>query len=164
MTNITVYPSAYPQPLGCFQRSSVNELCTREKKESISFHTWTTSSSLFSGTRPASNCPSLSKKICAVLAYSVNWDKSDRIPLQERVHLGFIVNFSEGLFKVSIAIWESLHTDINSILASHNGRVQTHKLASLVGTLILMKIAWSAVTQLYTRNLYHILNNVVSLN
>jgi hypothetical protein len=33
---------------------------------------------------------------------SINWDKSDNIPLQERVHLGFLVNLAEGLFIVSI--------------------------------------------------------------
>ncbi len=50
------------------------------------------------------------------------------------------------------------------ILNSHNGRVQARKLASVVGTIISMKLAWGPVTQLYTRNLYHILNDVLSLN
>jgi len=95
---------------------------------------------------------------------SINWDKSDNTPLQERVHLGFLVNLAEGLFKVPITRWESLHKDIDFILNSHNGRVQARKLASLVGTIMSMKLAWGPVTQLYTRNLYHIINNVVSLN
>ncbi len=29
---------------------------------------------------------------------SINWDKRDRSRLQERVHLGFVVKISEGLF------------------------------------------------------------------
>ncbi len=95
---------------------------------------------------------------------SINWDKSDNILLQERVHLGFLVNLAEGLFKVPITRWESLHKDITPILGSHNGRVQARMLASLVGTIISMKLAWGPVTQLYTRNLYHIINDAVSLN
>jgi hypothetical protein len=73
--------------------------------------------------------------------HSINWDKSDRIPLQERIHLGFVLNLAEGLFKIPIARWESLHVDIDSILNSRSGRVQARKLASLVGTLISMKLA-----------------------
>jgi hypothetical protein len=95
---------------------------------------------------------------------SINWDKSDNNPLQERIHLGFVVNLAEGLFKIPVIRWESLHKDIESILNSHNGRVQARKLASVVGTIISMKLAWGPVTQLYTRNLYHIINNVLSLN
>ena len=33
---------------------------------------------------------------------SINWDKSDNVPLQERIHLGFIVNLAEGLFKIPV--------------------------------------------------------------
>ncbi len=95
---------------------------------------------------------------------SINWYKSDNIPLQERVHLGFLVNLAEGLFKGPITRRESLHKDITSILGSHNGRVQARKLASLVGTIISMKLAWGQVIQLYTRNLYHTIDDVVSLN
>ncbi len=57
----------------------------------------------------------------------------------------------------------SLHKDIIFILNSHNGRVQARKLASLVGTIMPMKMAWGPVTQLYTLNVYHTINNVVSL-
>ena len=66
---------------------------------------------------------------------SINWDKSDNNPLQERIHLGFIVNLAEGLFKIPAIRWESLHKDVESILYSHNGRVQARKLASVVGTI-----------------------------
>jgi hypothetical protein len=30
---------------------------------------------------------------------SINWDKSDKTTLHERVHLSFLVNLAEGLFK-----------------------------------------------------------------
>ena len=33
---------------------------------------------------------------------SIIWDKSDNIPLQERVHVGFLVNLAEEIFKVHI--------------------------------------------------------------
>jgi hypothetical protein len=95
---------------------------------------------------------------------SINWEKSDEIPSQERVHLGFVVNLAEGLFKVPIRRWEALKTSVGLILASKGVRVQARKLASVVGMVISMKLAWGPITQLYTRNLYHILNNVLSLN
>jgi hypothetical protein len=72
---------------------------------------------------------------------SINWDMSDNIPLQERVHLGFLVNLAKGLFKVPINRWESLHKDIDYILNSNNDRVQARKLASLIGTIMSMKLA-----------------------
>ena len=53
--------------------------------------------------------------------------------------------------------------DVLVILNSKGIRVQARKLASPSGTIILMKLAWAPVTQLYTRNLSHILN-VASLN
>jgi hypothetical protein len=43
-------------------------------------------------------------------------------------------------------------------------RVQARKFASLVGTVISMKLAWGPITQLHSRNLYHNLNNVLFLN
>ncbi len=50
------------------------------------------------------------------------------------------------------------------ILSFKGNGVQAWKLASLDGTVIFMTLAWGHVTQLYTRNLYHILDNVLSLN
>jgi hypothetical protein len=95
---------------------------------------------------------------------SINLDKSDNVPLHERIHLGFVVNLADGLFKIPVVRRESLHKDVESILNSHNGRVQARKLANIVGTIISMKLAWGPVTQLYTRNLYQTLNDVLSLN
>ena len=95
---------------------------------------------------------------------TINWEKSDGTPLQERIHLGFVVNLAEGLFKVPIRRWEALTVSVGLILSSKGVRVQARKLASLVGTVISMKLAWGPITQLYTRILYHILNNLLSLN
>ncbi len=33
---------------------------------------------------------------------SINWGKSDGTPSKERIHLGFVVNLAEGLFKIPI--------------------------------------------------------------
>jgi hypothetical protein len=74
------------------------------------------------------------------------------------------VNLAEGLFKVPIYRWEALKASAKAILSSKGFRVQARKLASLVGTVISMKLAWGPISQLYTRNLCHIINNVLSLN
>jgi hypothetical protein len=95
---------------------------------------------------------------------TIHWEKSDGTLIQERIHLGFVVNLAEGLFKVPIRRWEALTASVGFILSSKGVRVQARKLASLVGTGISMKLAWGLITQLYTRNLYHILNIVLSLN
>ncbi len=39
---------------------------------------------------------------------SIKWEKSDGIPSQERIHLGFVVNIAGGLFKVPIQKWDVL--------------------------------------------------------
>ncbi len=49
---------------------------------------------------------------------SINEEKSDGVPSQERIHLGFVVNLSEGLFKVPIHKWEALKASATSILSS----------------------------------------------
>jgi hypothetical protein len=96
--------------------------------------------------------------------FSINWEKRDGEPSQERFHLGFVVNLAEGLFKVPILRWEALIAFAESFLSSKGVRVQARKITSLVGTIISMKLAWAPITQLYTRNLYHTLNNVLPLN
>jgi hypothetical protein len=94
----------------------------------------------------------------------INQDKSDGTHEHDRVHLGFDVNLAAGLFKVPITRWDALRADAAAILNSKGTRVQARKLACLVGTVTSMKLAWGPITQLYTRNIYHILNNVPSLN
>ena len=74
------------------------------------------------------------------------------------------MNLAEGLFKVPIHRWEALKASAELILYYKGVTVQARKLASLVGTVISMKLAWGPITQFYTRNLYHILNYVLSLN
>jgi hypothetical protein len=95
---------------------------------------------------------------------AINQDKSDGAPKHDRVHLGFYVDLAAGLFKVPLTRWETLRADALTILNSKGTRVQARKLACLVDTVISMKLAWGPIIQLYNRNLYHILNNVPSLN
>ena len=54
--------------------------------------------------------------------------------------------------------------DVLYIPNSRGIGVQARTLANLVGTDISIKLAWGSATQLYTRNLYRIPNNVASLN
>ena len=82
----------------------------------------------------------------------------------DRLHLGFVVDLAEGLLKVPTTRWEAHRVVADDILGSKGVRAQARKLASLVGTVISMKLTWGPITQLYTRDLYHILNNIVSLN
>jgi hypothetical protein len=77
---------------------------------------------------------------------TINWEKSDGIPLQERIHLGFIVNLAEGVFEVIIYRWKALKSSVGLMLSSKCMRVQARKLASLVGTVISMKLAWGPIT------------------
>ena len=95
---------------------------------------------------------------------TINREKSDGTPKHNRIHLGFDTDLAAVLFKVLITRWETLRDDAAAILNSKGTRVQANKLACLVGTVISMKLAWRPITQLYTRNLYHILDNVPSLN
>jgi hypothetical protein len=54
--------------------------------------------------------------------------------------------------------------DIMDILSSKGVRVQAYNLASMMmGTVISIELAGGPITLLYTRNLYHTLNNITSL-
>jgi hypothetical protein len=94
---------------------------------------------------------------------TIKWDTSDGDPMHERLHLGFDVDLAAGLFKVPITKWEVLRADAAVILNSKGTRVQARKLACLVDIVISMKLAWGPITQLYTRNIYQIRNNAISL-
>ena len=51
------------------------------------------------------------------------------------------------------------------LLSARSCRVHASSLARLTGTVISMHLSWGpAVTQLYTRHLYALINSVVSLN
>ncbi len=53
---------------------------------------------------------------------------------------------------------------VDSNLSARYGRVKARRLASVIGTVLLMHLSWSPVTKLYTRHLYALINPVVSLN
>ena len=95
---------------------------------------------------------------------AINQDNYDGTPKHDRVHVGFDVDLVTGLFKVPIKRWEAVQADAATILNSKGTRVQARKLACLLGTVLSMKLACGPITQLYTRNIYHILNNIPSLN
>ena len=78
--------------------------------------------------------------------------------------MGCIIYLAEGLLKVFIRRWEAHEASIESIVSSKGVRVQARKLISLVGTVTSLQLAWGPITHLYTMNLYHILNNVLSPN
>ena len=94
----------------------------------------------------------------------VNVSKSCRSPCHKLRHLGFDVDLLEGKFRVPADRWEALQASVSAILAVRGGRVQARRLASLVGTVISMGLAWGPVTQLYSRHLYSVINAVSSLN
>ena len=109
--------------------------------------------------------PIWSKKPCTYQALpTINSEKSDASPLHGRLHLGFVVDLAESLFKVSLKRWKAFCASTEAYLNYKVGRAQAQKLASLVITVISMKLAWGHITQLYTRNFYRILNTVLSLN
>jgi hypothetical protein len=94
----------------------------------------------------------------------INVPKSQRVPTQRLRHLGFDVDLAEGLFRIPEDRWQQLLSTVNSILSARGGRVQARKLEVMVGQVISMRLAWGPVTQLYTRNLYALINSICSLN
>ena len=78
--------------------------------------------------------------------------------------VGFDVDMGEGEFRVPTDRWEVLQSSMDSLFSARGGRVQARKIASLTGTVILIKLAWGPVTQLYSRHLYAMFNTVPSLN
>ena len=55
---------------------------------------------------------------------SINRGKRVNEPLHERLHLGFIVDLAQGLFKVPPTRWQSLRDDANAIVTAQGVRVQ----------------------------------------
>jgi hypothetical protein len=100
----------------------------------------------------------------ALAGLKINWDKSSGVPSLTHFHLGFDVDLELGMFSVPLSRWEVLLTSTDLIINARRGRVQARTLASLVGTIISMKLAWGPVTQLYTRHLYALINSVISFN
>ena len=94
----------------------------------------------------------------------INKEKCCRTPSQQIRHLGFDVDLAAGKFSVPSDKWEALKASVDALLTARRGRVQARTVASLVGTVISMRLAWGPVSQLYTRHLYALINSVVSLN
>ena len=95
---------------------------------------------------------------------AINWEKSYYMPKHERRHLGFDVDLANELFKIPVARWEAIREHTYAILTLNGSRVQARNLACLVRKVISMKSTWGPINQLYTSNIYLILNNVPSLN
>ena len=54
---------------------------------------------------------------------TINWDKGDGTPQQERLHLGFDIDLAAELFKDPIARWKAVRDDATAILNSTGTRV-----------------------------------------
>ena len=94
----------------------------------------------------------------------INVPKCGTIPQHKRRQLGFDVDLAEGLLTMPIERCEALQSKTDAIMSARNGRVQARVIASLVGAIISMRLAWGPVTQLYSRHLYAIINDVPTLN
>jgi hypothetical protein len=70
-----------------------------------------------------------------------NFEKSGLIPLLERKHLGFEVDLGVGYFRVPTDRWEAFQFSIDALLMAKGVRFLDWKLASLVGTVISMRLA-----------------------
>ena len=85
------------------------------------------------------------------------WDDPPR-------QLGFDVDLAEGLFTMPLERSEALQSKTDAILSARTWRVQARVIASLVGTIISMRLARGPVTQLYSRHLYALINDVPTLS
>jgi hypothetical protein len=101
---------------------------------------------------------------CFKASLLINFPKSGLIPSLEGKHLGFEVDLGAGYFRVPADRWEALQFSTDDLLMAKGGRVQARKLASLVATVISMRLAWGPVCQLYTRHLYALLTTMQMLN
>jgi hypothetical protein len=71
----------------------------------------------------------------------LNFPKSGLIPMLKRKPLGFEVDVGEGYFRVPTDRWEALQLSTDALLMARGGRVLARNLASLVGTIISMRLA-----------------------
>jgi hypothetical protein len=71
----------------------------------------------------------------------INVPKCQLDPAMCLRQLGLELDMEESRFRVPTDQWEALHALVDSILSARGGRVQAHKLASLAGTVISMKLA-----------------------
>ena len=89
--------------------------------------------------------------------------KSGMIPIVERRHLGFDVDLDTGHYGVLADRWEVFHIPTDALLMARGGRVQARALASLIGAVFSMRLAWAPVYKLYTRHRYALINTLWSL-
>ena len=75
----------------------------------------------------------------------INFPKSGLIPKEERKHLGFDVDLVAGYFRLPTNRWEALELLTDALLMARGGQVQARTLASLVGTVISMRLTWGPV-------------------
>ena len=76
----------------------------------------------------------------------INVPKRGTIPQHKRCQLGFDVDLAEGIFTVPLERWEALQSKTDAIMSARNGRVQASVIASLVDTIISIRLAWGPVT------------------
>ena len=79
---------------------------------------------------------------CFKAGLLIHFEKSSMIPLLERKHLGCEVDIGAEYFRVPADRWEALQFSTDALLIAKGGRVLARKLASLIGTVISMRLAW----------------------
>ena len=98
--------------------------------------------------------------VCLKACLQINFPKSGLIPMEERKHLGMDVDLGAGYFRVPTDRWETLQLSTDALLMARGRRVRTRSLASLVGTVISMRLAWGPVCKLYTRHMYALIGTM----
>ena len=126
----------------------MNLLCIRGQRESTFSHVWITFFSLITGYNACNLLARLVEEDMRLVNLTPSWDKSENGPLHERLHLGFVVDIAEELFKIPTTRWEALRVAANDIISFKGVRIQARKLTKLVGTAISMRLAWGPITQL----------------
>jgi hypothetical protein len=78
---------------------------------------------------------------CFKAGLHINFPKSGWIPMEERKHLGLDVDLGDGYFRVPTDRWEALQLSSDALLMTRRRWAHTRSLASLVGTVISMRLA-----------------------
>jgi len=94
----------------------------------------------------------------------INVPQCGTIPQHKRRQLGFDVDLADGLFTMPLERWEALQSKTDAILSAWNGCVLARVIASLVGIIISIRLAWGPVTQFNSRHLYALVNDAPILN
>ena len=86
--------------------------------------------------------------------------KSEWIPKQEGLHLGFLVNLKQGLFSVPPKKVTSLKHKLELFRSSQ--KTTARRISSLVGTVVSMGTAIGPVARMWTRSLYALVKKAPS--